>query len=106
MTPVRGQELGSSSPAWGSLARSSRYVPFNGPATRVQLIVGQISVVLNSVSTGMDMAGLCPKYINIIRGSYIMAIIGIATQPWQLLNTADRFLRVLSGFGVFMAPAT
>jgi NCS1 family nucleobase:cation symporter-1 len=40
----------------------------------------QISVVLNSVSTGMDMAGLCPKYINIIRGSYIMAIVGICTQ--------------------------
>jgi nucleobase:cation symporter-1, NCS1 family len=66
----------------------------------------QISVVLNSVSTGMDMAGLAPKYINIKRGSYIMAVIGIATQPWQLLSTADRFLKVLSGFGVFMAPAT
>ncbi|KIW77744.1 hypothetical protein AYO21_04863 [Fonsecaea monophora] len=65
-----------------------------------------ISVVLNSVSTGMDMAGLWPKYINIVRGSYIMAVIGIATQPWQLLNTADKFLKVLSGFGVFMAPAT
>lgn len=72
----------------------------------IRLTTEQISVVLNSVSTGMDMAGLCPKYINIIRGSYIMAVIGIATQPWQLLNTADRFLRVLSGFGVFMAPAT
>jgi len=54
----------------------------------------------------MDMAGLCPKYINIIRGSYIMAVIGIAAQPWQLLSTADKFLKVLSGFGVFMAPAT
>ncbi|KAL1844846.1 hypothetical protein VTK73DRAFT_1684 [Phialemonium thermophilum] len=65
-----------------------------------------ISVVLNSVSTGMDMAGLCPKYINIVRGSYIMAVIGIATQPWQLISTATKFLSVLSGFGVFMAPAT
>jgi NCS1 family nucleobase:cation symporter-1 len=54
-----------------------------------------------------------------------MAVIGIATQyvsnliykscmpykltnirPWQLLATADKFLAVLSGFGVFMAPAT
>ncbi|EXJ81593.1 hypothetical protein A1O1_07657 [Capronia coronata CBS 617.96] len=74
----------------------------------VGLVTSQlaISVVLNSVSTGMDLAGLCPKYINIIRGSYIMAVVGIATQPWQLVNTADRFLKVLSGFGVFMAPAT
>ncbi|KAL5338230.1 permease for cytosine/purines, uracil, thiamine, allantoin-domain-containing protein [Aspergillus crustosus] len=65
-----------------------------------------ISVVLNSVSCGMDLAGLWPKYINIRRGGYIMAVIGIATQPWQLISTADKFLSVLSGFGVFMAPAT
>ncbi|KAL4773513.1 permease for cytosine/purines, uracil, thiamine, allantoin-domain-containing protein [Aspergillus nidulans var. acristatus] len=65
-----------------------------------------ISVVLNSVSTGMDLAGLWPRYLNIVRGSYIMAIIGIATQPWQLISTATKFLSVLSGFGVFMAPAT
>lgn len=65
-----------------------------------------ISVVLNSVSTGMDMAGLFPRYINIIRGSYIMAIIGIAIQPWQLVATASKFLSVVSGFGVVMAPLT
>ncbi|OAA55789.1 Permease, cytosine/purines, uracil, thiamine, allantoin [Niveomyces insectorum RCEF 264] len=65
-----------------------------------------ISVVLNSVSAGMDMAGLWPKYINIRRGGYIMACIGIATQPWQLISTATKFLAVLSGFGAFMAPAT
>ncbi|EPE03023.1 ncs1 nucleoside transporter family protein [Ophiostoma piceae UAMH 11346] len=65
-----------------------------------------ISVVLNSVSTGMDMAGLSPRYINIVRGSYVMACIGIAVQPWQLISTAAKFLSVLSGFGVFMAPAT
>lgn len=65
-----------------------------------------ISVVLNSVSCGMDMAGLWPRYINIRRGGYIMACVGIAVQPWQLLSTAEKFLSVLSGFGVFMAPAT
>lgn len=43
-----------------------------------QIPVGSIS---GSDATGkMDMAGLWPKYINIIRGSYIMAVIGIATQ--------------------------
>lgn len=78
--------------------------------------------MLNSVSCGMDMAGLWPRYINIRRGAYIMAIIGIAIQlvpcgnccwsvlthdrPWQLLTTAAKFLAVLSGFGVFLAPAT
>lgn len=65
-----------------------------------------ISVVLNSVSTGMDLAGLCPKYINIRRGGYIMACIGILCQPWQLVATATKFLTVLSGFGIFIAPMT
>ncbi|KAJ4859483.1 hypothetical protein T069G_04471 [Trichoderma breve] len=65
-----------------------------------------ISIVLNSMSTGMDLAGLWPKYINIRRGSYIMMVVGIATQPWQLLATASKFLTVLSGFGVFMGPLT
>ncbi|OAX85037.1 hypothetical protein ACJ72_00597 [Emergomyces africanus] len=53
-----------------------------------------ISIIVNSVSTGMDMAGLCPKYINIIRGSYIMALIGLCSQPWQLLANATKFLSV------------
>ncbi|OAQ59133.1 uracil permease [Pochonia chlamydosporia 170] len=65
-----------------------------------------ISVVLNAMSCGMDMAGLWPKYINIRRGAAIMAVIGIAIQPWQLLATAAKFLQVLSGFGVFLAPLT
>lgn len=39
------------------------------------------------------MAGLCPQYINIRRGSYVMAIIGVCIQysaspqslpPWQI----------------------
>ncbi|KAM5433313.1 hypothetical protein McanMca71_004132 [Microsporum canis] len=65
-----------------------------------------ISLVVNSVSAGMDLAGLQPKYINIRRGSYIMVIVGLASQPWQLLASADKFLSVLSGFGIFMAPLT
>ncbi|KAM4060584.1 purine-cytosine permease family protein [Hirsutella rhossiliensis] len=35
-----------------------------------------------------------------------MAVVGIATQPWQILATANKFLAVISGFGVFLAPAT
>ncbi|GAO16363.1 hypothetical protein UVI_02049820 [Ustilaginoidea virens] len=39
-----------------------------------------ISLILNAMSCGMDMAGLWPKYINIRRGAAIMTVIGIATQ--------------------------
>ncbi|KAM0746960.1 hypothetical protein T439DRAFT_329233 [Meredithblackwellia eburnea MCA 4105] len=51
-----------------------------------------INVVLNSVSTGMDMAGLWPKMINIRRGAYILATVGIICNPWQILSSATTFL--------------
>jgi hypothetical protein len=34
-----------------------------------------INIVLNSISTGMDIAGLWPRFINIRRGAYIMALV-------------------------------
>lgn len=65
-----------------------------------------INVLLNSVSTGMDMAGLWPKYINIKRGSLILAAFGLASNPWQILASAATFLNVISGLGMFVAPMT
>ncbi|KAM0754373.1 hypothetical protein T439DRAFT_352392 [Meredithblackwellia eburnea MCA 4105] len=59
------------------------------------------NIVLNSVSMGMDMAALVPKYINIRRASYIIAILGACTNPWYLTASAGTFLTVLSGFGIF-----
>ncbi|KIY47690.1 hypothetical protein FISHEDRAFT_65969 [Fistulina hepatica ATCC 64428] len=65
-----------------------------------------ISIVLNSVSAGMDMAGLAPRFLNIRRGAYILAFLGLASNPWQYLSNASTFLTVLSGFGIFLAPFT
>ncbi|KAH7910773.1 permease for cytosine/purines, uracil, thiamine, allantoin-domain-containing protein [Hygrophoropsis aurantiaca] len=61
-----------------------------------------ISIVLNSVSAGMDLA----RYINIRRGAYILAFLGVASNPWQYLTNATTFLTILSGFGIFLAPFT
>lgn len=36
-----------------------------------------INTVLNAVSTGMDIAGLWPRFINIRRGAYILAIVSL-----------------------------
>lgn len=41
-----------------------------------------------SISTGMDIAGLWPKYLNIVRGGYIMAVVGIATQSVRFSSTS------------------
>lgn len=65
-----------------------------------------LALVLNSVSTGMDLAGLFPKYISITRGAALMVIIGIAIQPWQLVANSAKFLTVLAAFGIFVSPIT
>jgi NCS1 family nucleobase:cation symporter-1 len=65
-----------------------------------------LCVVTNSVAGGMDIAALCPRYINIRRGSYIITIIGIATCPWNFVTQATTFIAVLSGWSVFLSPMT
>ncbi|OSD00410.1 NCS1 nucleoside transporter family [Trametes coccinea BRFM310] len=65
-----------------------------------------INIPGNAVSGGIDMSGLLPKYINIRRGSYITAAIGLAMCPWKLLSGSNVFLTVLSSFAVFLGPLT
>ncbi|KAL8960260.1 MAG: hypothetical protein Q9193_003003 [Seirophora villosa] len=70
------------------------------------LLASQLSlcVVLNSVSSGMDLTALAPEYINIRRGAFTVLIIGVAIVPWNLVNTASTFITVLQGWSIFLAP--
>ena len=65
-----------------------------------------LCIVTNSIAAGMDIAALCPKYINIRRGSYIITIIGLAVCPWNYVTQASTFITVLSGWSVFLSPMT
>lgn len=65
-----------------------------------------ICIVTNIVAAGMDIAALCPKYINIRRGSYIVTLISICICPWQFVIQATPFITVLSGWAVFLNPMT
>ena len=58
------------------------------------LLASQLAlcIVLNSVSAGMDLTTLFPKYINIRRGATIIMIIGIAIVPWNYVNEASTFI--------------
>lgn len=40
------------------------------------------NIAANSVSAGTDMTALLPRYLNIRRGGYICAIVGLAMCPW------------------------
>lgn len=77
---------------------------FSGAA----LVISQIGSNLpgNALSGGIDLASIFPRYINIRRGAYIIAILSPAVNPWKLVNTATVFLTVLSSYSVFLAPMT
>jgi NCS1 family nucleobase:cation symporter-1 len=65
-----------------------------------------LCIVLNCVSTGMDMAALCPRWINIRRGCCILTVIAVAVCPWNFVNNAGKFITVLSGWSVFLSGMT
>ncbi|KAI1484960.1 NCS1 nucleoside transporter family protein [Biscogniauxia mediterranea] len=72
------------------------------------LVVSQIGVNVpgNALSGGFDLAAVSPRWINIRRGAYIVAIFNPIVNPWRLVNTATTFLSVLSSYSVFLGPMT
>ncbi|KAB8345934.1 hypothetical protein FH972_022987 [Carpinus fangiana] len=61
------------------------------------------NIAANSVSAGTDMTALMPKFLNIRRGSYICAIIGLCINPWYLTSSASSFTTYLSAYSVFLS---
>lgn len=61
------------------------------------------NIAANSVSAGTDLTALLPKYLNIRRGSYICAAIGLAMCPYTLLTSANQFTTYLSAYSVFLS---
>ncbi|KAF9261587.1 hypothetical protein L218DRAFT_930828 [Marasmius fiardii PR-910] len=93
--------MGSLQDFYGNSPRARAAVFFAGlGCTCAQL---GISIVLNSISGGMNMATLSPKYLNIRRGAYFLALAGFVSNPWQYLSNATTFLTVISGWGVFLS---
>ncbi|CAL3972778.1 unnamed protein product [Diplocarpon coronariae] len=61
------------------------------------------NIAANSVSAGTDMSALIPRYLNIRRGGYICALVGLVMRPWNLLSTANNFTTYLSAYSVFLS---
>ncbi|KAF8709220.1 Permease for cytosine/purines, uracil, thiamine, allantoin, partial [Rhizoctonia solani] len=61
------------------------------------------NISANSVSAGCDLTALFPRFINIRRGGYIAAIVGLAMCPWQLLKDSNSFTSYLSAYSVFLS---
>jgi len=55
-----------------------------------------VNIAANSVSAGNDLSALCPRYIDIRRGGYIAAFVGIVMCPWKVLESSSNFTSYLS----------
>jgi NCS1 family nucleobase:cation symporter-1 len=49
------------------------------------------------------MTALAPRWINIRRGGYICALVGLVMCPWQLLKDTNSFTTYLSAYSVFLS---
>ncbi|KXT03595.1 hypothetical protein AC578_9972 [Pseudocercospora eumusae] len=61
------------------------------------------NIAANSISAGTDMTALLPRWINIRRGSYICAALGLAMCPWNFLKDSNNFTTYLSAYSVFLS---
>lgn len=68
-------------------------------------IIAQIgtNISANSISAGCDLTALFPRFINIRRGGYIAAIVGLCMLPWELLKSSSNFTTYLSAYAVFLS---
>jgi len=99
-------------PIWDPLDLLERYIDDGGSGQRFGVFVIALAFALaqlgtniaaNSVSAGTDMTALFPRYLNIRRGGYICAAVGIAMCPWTLLTSANQFTTYLSAYSVFLS---
>lgn len=101
-------------PIWSPLDLLTLFLeePNVGGATRFDVFVIAAAFVLaqlgtniaaNSISAGTDLTALMPRYLNIRRGSYICAIVGIVMCPWHLLSSSNNFTTYLSAYSVFLS---
>ncbi|KAK7463627.1 hypothetical protein VKT23_005566 [Stygiomarasmius scandens] len=68
------------------------------------LAVIATNISANSTAVGNDLTILLPQFINIRRGQYICAILGVAACPWIIQNSAASFTSFLGGYSIFLGP--
>ncbi|KAI1815468.1 permease for cytosine/purines, uracil, thiamine, allantoin-domain-containing protein [Poronia punctata] len=101
-----------SEPIWDPLELLERFIDDGGPAQRFGVFIIALAFALaqlgtniaaNSISAGTDFTALLPRFINIRRGGYLCAVIGLALCPYQFLSTSNNFATYLSAYSVFLS---
>ncbi|KAH8115277.1 permease for cytosine/purines, uracil, thiamine, allantoin-domain-containing protein [Phellopilus nigrolimitatus] len=97
---------------WSPLDLLTRFLDEGGHGTRAGVFfisfafaLAQLgtNIAANSVSAGTDMTALLPRFINIRRGGFVCAAIGLAMAPWHLLSSSNNFTLYLSSYSVFLS---
>lgn len=68
------------------------------------LAVLSTNISANSTAVANDVMVIMPKFVNIRRGQFLCAILGLVTCPWIIQNSAKTFTSFLGGYSVFLAP--
>ncbi|KAI8957661.1 permease for cytosine/purines, uracil, thiamine, allantoin-domain-containing protein [Daldinia sp. FL1419] len=101
-----------SEPIWDPLDLLERFIDDGGSGQRFGVFIISLAFALaqlgtniaaNSVSAGTDMTALLPRFINIRRGGYICAAVGLAMCPYNLLTSSNQFTTYLSSYSVFLS---
>lgn len=99
-------------PIWNPLRLLENFMDDGGAAQRFGVFVIALAfavaqlgtnIAANSVSAGTDMTALVPRLLNIRRGGYICAAVGLAMCPWNLLTSANNFTTYLAAYSVFLS---
>lgn len=99
-------------PVWDPTDLLEKFIDDGGSAQRFGVFVIALAFALaqlgtniaaNSVSAGTDMTALLPRYLNIRRGGYICAAVGLAMCPYTLLTSSNQFTTYLSAYSVFLS---
>lgn len=110
---TRNLEYGKGEALWDPTVLFTRIQDMHGAQGRaatfflgIVFILSQLSinVVGNVLAGGLDVASVFPKYINLRRGAYVLAVLSIVPNPWQQLAFPGTFLAVLSAYAVFLGP--
>lgn len=87
---------------WTGTGRSRAGAAFCGLA----FVVAQMGTNLsaNCISASNDLNAMFPKYINIRRGSFLIAFIGAwAMTPWNILSSAEALVNFMSGYTIWVS---
>lgn len=99
-------------PVWDPTDLLEKFIDDGGSAQRFGVFViaaafalAQLgtNIAANSVSAGTDLTALLPRYLNIRRGGYLCALVGLVMCPYTLLTSSNQFTTYLSAYAVFLS---